>query len=87
MGLIDRLMVGAEEATAGARDTVHDTQIRHELGQAYGELGRAAYALVRDGGPAQTTALRDPRVTAAVERVRGLESRLAQSAASEAHGT
>lgn len=86
MGVIDKLKAGADEATARARETVQDTQLKHELGQAYGELGRAAYALVLEGGMTDPQGLRDPRFSAAVERVHGLESRLAGSRPDGAQG-
>lgn len=76
MGLIDKLKAGADEATARARETVQDTQLKHELGQAYGELGRAAYALVLEGAMTDAEGLGGPRFSAAVERVHGLEGRL-----------
>ena len=53
MGWKDKLKAGAEEvktgageATARARETMHDAQVRHELQNAYTELGRTTYTLV-----------------------------------------
>ncbi|MGH2874106.1 MAG: hypothetical protein ACRDL5_16790 [Solirubrobacteraceae bacterium] len=83
MSLIDKLKAGADEATARARETVQDTQLKHELGQAYGELGRAAYALIEEGGLPQAA---DSRLSGAVERVRRLEGAPAGSQAPEAPG-
>ncbi|HVC86016.1 MAG TPA: hypothetical protein VNC40_01170 [Gaiellaceae bacterium] len=75
MGLIDRVKAGAEQAAGRARESVQEAQLRHELGQAYGELGRVSYALLEQG------VLADERFVAPAERVRGLEAQLAVLAA------
>lgn len=75
MGLIDRMKTSAEQATSRARESVQEAQLRHELGQAYGELGRSAYGLVDEGS------LADERLAAEAGRVRDLEARLAALAA------
>jgi hypothetical protein len=53
MGWMDKLKAGAEEvktgageATACARETMHDAQVSGELQNAYTELGRTTYTLV-----------------------------------------
>ncbi|HEY2258647.1 MAG TPA: hypothetical protein VGH45_02980 [Solirubrobacteraceae bacterium] len=80
MGWMDKLKAGAEEvktgageATARARETVHDAQLRQELEHAYTELGRTTYTLVDQGS------LKDERLDNAVARIRDLGSQLVDS--------
>lgn len=78
MGLIDKMKTGAEQATSRARESLQEAQLRHELGHAYDELGRSAYALLEQG------ALADERLAAGAARVRELETQLAALTALEA---
>jgi hypothetical protein len=80
MGFMDKLKAGAEEvkagageATARARDTVHEAKVSHDLVQAYTELGRTTYRLVDEGS------LRDERLDHAVQRIRDLGTQLPDS--------
>jgi hypothetical protein len=80
MGWMDKLKAGAEEvktgageATARARETVHEAQVRQELQNAYTELGRTTYTLVDEGS------LKDERLDYAVGRIRELGSQLVDS--------
>jgi hypothetical protein len=80
MGWRDKLKAGAEEvktgageATARARETMHDAQVRRELQNAYTELGRTTYTLVDEGS------LNDERLDRAVARIRELGSQLVDS--------
>jgi hypothetical protein len=80
MGFMDKLKAGAEEvkvgageASARARDTVQDAQLRRDLAQAYAELGRTTYTLVDEG------ALHDERLDHAVQRIRDLGVQLSDS--------
>ena len=80
MGWRDKLKAGAEEvktgageATARARETVHDAQVRRELQNAYTELGRTAHTLADEGS------LKDERLDHAVARIRELGSQLVDS--------
>ena len=80
MGFMDKLKAGAEEVkvgaketTARARDTVHEAQVRHDLAQAYTELGRTTYTLVDEGS------LHDERLDHAVQRIRELGAQLSDS--------
>ena len=80
MGVVQKLTAGAEEVkvgakerTACARDTVHEAQVRHDLAQAYTELGRTTYTLVDEGS------LRDERLDHAVQRIRDLGAQLSDS--------
>ena len=49
MGLLDKAKAAAEEAAIKAKETAEELQTKRELGQAYGELGRKAFALVESG--------------------------------------
>lgn len=71
MGMIERLREGAEQAASRARESVQEAELRHDLALAYGELGRATFALLEQGG------LSDGRLGAGVERIRTLEGQLA----------
>ncbi len=71
MGLIDRLTSAGQQASAGARATVEEADLRRSLARAYDRLGRRAFALIEQG------TLRDARLASASEEVRALERRLA----------
>ena len=77
MGLIENLTAVAEQATAGARASVHEAELRHDLEIAYGALGRRVYALA-DVGPLAKNLL-----TAELRRVRAVEAKLAALAAAD----
>jgi hypothetical protein len=49
MGFLDKAKAAAEQATAKAKEGVEDVQTKRELGQAYGDLGRAAFELIESG--------------------------------------
>lgn len=78
MGLIEKLTEGAEQATSRARESVHEAQLKQDLAQAYGELGRATFALLEQGR------LEHERLTPGVDRIRELETQLAGLAAQTA---
>jgi hypothetical protein len=71
MGLIDKLTSAGEQATASARESLHESQLRHDLAHAYGELGRLTYGLLEAG------ALADVRLVSGADAVRALERELA----------
>jgi hypothetical protein len=80
MGVVQKLKAGAEEVkvgakerTACARDTVHEAQVRHDLAQAYTELGHTTYTLVDEGS------LQDERLDHPVQRIRDLGAQLSDS--------
>jgi hypothetical protein len=77
LGLIDRLKLVGEEASARARETVLEVQLRQDLADAYGALGAEVYGLVRNG------ALVDSRLAGATERIRELEDQLARETGME----
>jgi hypothetical protein len=49
VGFLDKAKAAAEQAAAKAKEGVEDVQLKRELGQAYGELGRAAFDLIESG--------------------------------------
>jgi hypothetical protein len=69
MGFLDKAKAAAEQAAAKAKGGVEDVQVKRELGQAYGELGKKAYELVESGG------LSHPELEEIVARIRGLNEK------------
>jgi hypothetical protein len=49
MGFLDKAMSMAEQATTKAKEGVEDVQTKRGLGQAYTELGKAAFGLIESG--------------------------------------
>ena len=49
MGFLDKAKSAAEQAASKAKETAGDVQAKRELGQTYGELGRAAFELIESG--------------------------------------
>jgi hypothetical protein len=49
MGFLDKAMSMAEQATTKAKEGVEDVQTKRGLGQAYTELGKAAFDLIEGG--------------------------------------
>ena len=49
MGFLDKAMAAAEQAATKAKEGVEDVQVKRELSQANGELGRVAYELAESG--------------------------------------
>jgi hypothetical protein len=70
MGFLDKAKAAAEQAAAKAKEGVQDVQTKRELGQAYDELGKAAFELIESG------AITDPKLTAIADRIRSLQTRL-----------
>jgi hypothetical protein len=66
MGFLDKAKAAAEQAAAKAKEGVEDVQVKRELGQAYGELGKTTFELVESGE------LSHPSLDAVVEKIRGL---------------
>ena len=71
MGLLDRVKAGAEQAASSAQRQAQTVQTKRELSQAYNELGKSAYGLVERGQ------LSHSDLTAGVDRIKELESRIA----------
>ena len=74
MGIFDKAKAAAEQAAAKAKEGVEDVQVKRELGQAYGELGKAAFELVESGE------LSHPQLEEPVARIRGLNEKAAAGA-------
>jgi hypothetical protein len=70
MGILDKAKAAALEATTKAKEGVEDVQLKRELGQSYGELGKATFALVESG------AITNTELDAVVEKIRTLIARL-----------
>jgi hypothetical protein len=70
MGFIDKVKENIHEAATTAREGAEEMRTKHELGQAYGELGRRAFDLV-DAGKLQMAELDFD-----VERIRKLRAEL-----------
>ena len=73
MGLLDKAKQAAEQAAAKAKEGVEDVQTKRELGQAYNDLGKAAFELV------ESSEISNPRLDDGVARIRALTERLAAS--------
>ncbi len=68
MSLIDRVKSQAEETASKARDGVQGAQAKHELGQAYGELGERTFEMIESGQ------LSNPELNAGADRIRELKA-------------
>ena len=71
MGFLDKVKENLQETATLAREGVENLQTRHELGQAYGELGRKTFELI-DAGK-----LNSAELDSDVERIRRLRTDLA----------
>jgi hypothetical protein len=71
VALIDKLKAAGEQVTASARESLQESQLNHDLNQAYNELGRTTFALLEQG------ALSDERLAGPAEQIRELENKLA----------
>jgi hypothetical protein len=69
MGFLDKAKAAAEQAAAKAKEGVEDVQTKRELGQAYGDLGRATFELIESGE------LSHPQLDPLAEKVRTLRER------------
>jgi hypothetical protein len=67
---MDRLKEATSTVATKAKEGVEELQTRHELSQAYGELGRTTADLVASG------ALSHPDLTAQVEKIKELKAQL-----------
>lgn len=71
MGFLDKAKAAAEQAAAKAKGGVEDVQVKRELGQAYGELGRSAFDLIESGE------ISHPQLEDVVAKIRGLNEKAA----------
>ena len=81
MGFLDKAKAAAEQAAAKAKEGVDDVQVKRELGQAYGELGKATFELIESGDISNATL--DP----IAEKIRGLNERAAKDEGSNGDAT
>ena len=80
MGFLDKAKAAAEQAANRANETVADVQTKRELTKEYGELGEAAFKLADSG------AISHPELEAHVTRIRELQAKLEDDAASAGNG-
>lgn len=73
MGFLDKAKAAAEQAAAKAKGGVEDVQLKREIGQAYGDLGKQTFALVESG------ALAHSELEPTVARIRVLNEKLAEA--------
>ena len=78
MGFLDKAKSAAEQAASKAKETAGDVQAKRELGQTYGELGRAAFELIESGEMSHATL--DPLA----EKIRELRAKVADEDVAEA---
>jgi multidrug resistance efflux pump len=74
---LDRLKEATGVVATKAREGVEELQTKHELAQAYNDLGRTAAALVESG------AVSHPELTERVEKIRALKAQLEAAPAGE----
>jgi len=74
MGLLDKAKSAAEQAVTKTKEGVEDVQTKRDLGTAYGDLGKKTFELV-DAGE-----LDKPELAELVEKIRGLNAKLADDA-------
>ena len=74
---LDRLKDATGVVATKAREGVEELQTRHELSQAYNDLGRKAADLVESG------AISDPELSERVEKIRALKVQLEAAPAEE----
>lgn len=75
---LNRLKDATNVVATRAREGVEELQTKHELAQAYGDLGRAAAGLVESG------AVSHPELNERVEKIRALKAQLEDVAAEPA---
>ena len=81
MGLLDKAKAAAEQAATRAKDTAGELQTKRELGQVYDDLGRKTFELVEAGE------VSSPALDPLVERIRALNTKLAEGATVPAAAT
>jgi hypothetical protein len=75
---LNRLKDATNVVATRAREGVEELQTRHELSQAYGDLGRATADLVESG------TISHPDLAARVEKIRALKAQLEETPAAPA---
>ena len=77
---MDRLKDATATVATRAKEGVEELQTKHELSQAYGDLGRATAELVESG------AVSHPDLSARVEKIRALKAQLEAAKAEQGEG-
>ena len=75
MGFMDKAKAAAEQAATKAKEGVEDVTNKRDLGQAYQELGRVAYELVKRGE------ISHAELTPLAERVSEIEAKITPAGA------
>jgi len=75
---LDRLKEATGVVATKAREGVEELQTKHELSQAYNDLGRTVADLV------ESAAISHPELTERVEKIRALKAQLEAAPAAEA---
>ena len=70
MGLLDKAIAAADQASTRVKEGVNDVQDKRLLSQAYEQLGQTVYELVEKGE------LNHADLTAQTQEIRGLRERL-----------
>ena len=76
MGLLDKAMSAAGQATTRVKEGVDDVQAKRMLTQAYEKLGENVFELIEKGE------ISHPDLTARSDEIRGLRKQVADDAAS-----
>ena len=71
MSFFDKAKQAANQAVAKTKEGVEDVQQKHQLSQAYGELGRTTFELIEAGE------ISNPKFDATVAQIRDLNEKLA----------
>jgi hypothetical protein len=77
---MDRLKDATATVATRAKEGVEELQTKHELSQAYGDLGGATAELVESG------AVSHPDLSARVEKIRALKAQLEAAKAEQGEG-
>lgn len=78
MGLLDKAMSAAEQATTRVKEGVDDVQAKRLLTQAYEKLGENAFELIEKGE------ISHPDLAAQSDEIRGLRKQVEDDATSSA---
>lgn len=81
MSFFNKAKQAAEQAAARVQEGVEDVQQKRELSQAYGDLGKTAFALIESGE------LTHSGLDAGAAKIRELNAKIAEPAASSGDAT
>jgi len=74
MSFFDKAKQAANQAAAKAKEGVEDAQQKHQLSQAYDELGKTTFELIESGE------ISHARLEATAAKIRDLKEKLAEPA-------